>query len=253
MSHLSLSPEASFVSIPGLTREQARTWALEAGFTECGAGRASSCGRGTGRERALRSGCGRAARERCATWSGRQTSQEGPVAGAGRATGAVAGGDSVSMGALGGGLLCQLQQRAAAFDRSGCERARVDCALCVERARGCETRSAAAERLSQGAQEAAEGAGGADSRAVRQFGEFEARGFVDTGPVVERALATAAGLGWTGKNTCLIHPKLGSFGFLAVLLTSLEAQEERHSAHGCPLRLAAEAAGAAWTPARPAR
>jgi epoxyqueuosine reductase len=56
----------------------------------------------------------------------------------------------------------------------------------------------------------------------REFGEFEVRGYVDTGPVVERSLATAAGLGWTGKNTCLIHQKLGSFGFLAVLLTSLE-------------------------------
>jgi epoxyqueuosine reductase len=59
-----------------------------------------------------------------------------------------------------------------------------------------------------------------------QFGGFEGRGYVDTGPVVERALATAAGLGWTGKNTCLIHPKLGSYGFLAVLVTSLEVKAE---------------------------
>jgi len=60
-----------------------------------------------------------------------------------------------------------------------------------------------------------------------EFGDFESRTYVDTGPVVERALATAAGLGWTGKNTCLIHPKLGSYGFLAVLLTSLPVQEEK--------------------------
>jgi epoxyqueuosine reductase len=58
------------------------------------------------------------------------------------------------------------------------------------------------------------------------FGTMEARGYVDTGPVVERSLATAAGLGWTGKNTCLIHPKLGSFGFLAVLLTSVPVLED---------------------------
>jgi epoxyqueuosine reductase len=56
-----------------------------------------------------------------------------------------------------------------------------------------------------------------------EFSSFEARGFVDTGPVQERALARAAGIGWIGKNACLIHPQLGSFGFLAVLITSLEA------------------------------
>jgi epoxyqueuosine reductase len=65
-----------------------------------------------------------------------------------------------------------------------------------------------------------------DAKLREQFGEFESRSYVDTGPVVERALATAAGLGWTGKNTCLIHPKLGSFGFLAVLLTSLDVSPE---------------------------
>jgi epoxyqueuosine reductase len=64
-------------------------------------------------------------------------------------------------------------------------------------------------------------------RLHEQFGEFTARSFVDIGPVVERALAMAAGLGWTGKNTCLIHPRLGSFGFLAVLLTSLEIEKEK--------------------------
>jgi epoxyqueuosine reductase len=45
---------------------------------------------------------------------------------------------------------------------------------------------------------------------------------VDSGPVLERDLAYKAGLGWFGKNTCLIHPKHGSLFFIAEILTSLD-------------------------------
>lgn len=46
------------------------------------------------------------------------------------------------------------------------------------------------------------------------------RAFVDSAPVLERALAQRAGLGWFGKNTMLIHPKAGSFFFLGEIFTS---------------------------------
>jgi len=44
--------------------------------------------------------------------------------------------------------------------------------------------------------------------------------YVDTGPVVERALAQNSGIGWTGKNACILNQKLGSWLFLGVMLLS---------------------------------
>lgn len=50
---------------------------------------------------------------------------------------------------------------------------------------------------------------------------FEAKAYVDTGPVQERVFAQYAGLGWIGKNTCVINPELGSWLFLSEIICSL--------------------------------
>jgi len=66
-------------------------------------------------------------------------------------------------------------------------------------------------------------------RLVRQlkeaFGpEHDFRQWVDTGPLMEKVLATHAGLGWMAKNTLVVNPMVGSWFFLGVILTSLDLQ-----------------------------
>jgi epoxyqueuosine reductase len=63
--------------------------------------------------------------------------------------------------------------------------------------------------------------------------QFEARVCVDTAPVLERELACSAGVGWIGKNTCLLDRQLGSYVFLGEALTTLDLPADEPVADGC--------------------
>ena len=62
---------------------------------------------------------------------------------------------------------------------------------------------------------------------------FDARAYVDTGPVQERVYAQYAGIGWIGKNTCLINPDLGSWLFLAEIICTLALEPDSPGLEQC--------------------
>lgn len=61
----------------------------------------------------------------------------------------------------------------------------------------------------------------------------EQRRYVDTGPVLERSWASQAGLGWGGKSTVQIHPKLGTWFFLSEILTTLDLPPDEPARDHC--------------------
>src|SRR5262245_59019190 len=62
---------------------------------------------------------------------------------------------------------------------------------------------------------------------------FEGFSCVDSGPVQERVFAEQAGLGWIGKNSCLINPKLGSWVFLSEILTNADLDADEPGVDQC--------------------
>lgn len=69
------------------------------------------------------------------------------------------------------------------------------------------------------------------AKMLEQLGDFNYRVFVDSAPVLERAWAREAGLGWIGKNTMLINPQKGSFFFLAEIFADLEMDYDQPMQH----------------------
>lgn len=63
--------------------------------------------------------------------------------------------------------------------------------------------------------------------------ELNSRAYVDTGPVLERSYAKYAGIGWTGKNTCIINQEIGSWLFLSEIITDIELEYDNPAPDRC--------------------
>jgi len=71
------------------------------------------------------------------------------------------------------------------------------------------------------------------ARWIREQSPAQTRTYVDTGPVNERVFARYAGIGWFGKNTCIINQGIGSWLFLGCVLTDLELEVDTPPADRC--------------------
>jgi epoxyqueuosine reductase len=71
------------------------------------------------------------------------------------------------------------------------------------------------------------------SRLSQAYGPFDSKICVDTAPLLERSYAKASGLGWIGKNTCLINQQQGSWFFLGELLVSLDIASDVQAPDRC--------------------
>ncbi|HSS95905.1 MAG TPA: tRNA epoxyqueuosine(34) reductase QueG [Terriglobales bacterium] len=72
-----------------------------------------------------------------------------------------------------------------------------------------------------------------EAKLIERVPEIQTRRYVDTGPLVERVYAKYAGVGWVGKNTCIINQQKGSWLFLGVILSSLELTPDMPAPDRC--------------------